>query len=77
MGSDKLLGIPTSRDAPSRVVQTGTVPKRKGEHSLAKRNKKARSGWKEKTATNVQLLQGCVRLVTVFVKLVQIFDDWN
>jgi hypothetical protein len=46
---------------------------------LAKRKKKvSKSGWKEKTATNVQLVKGCVRLVTVFVNLVQIFfDDWT
>ena len=44
---------------------------------MAKRKKVSKSDWKEKTATNVQLVEGCVRLVTVFVKLVQIFDGWT
>jgi hypothetical protein len=73
-----LLGIPTSRGALLPHGSDGGGAGRKGETLLAKQKKKVRnSGWKEKTATNVQLVHGCVRLVTVFVKLVQIFDDWT
>ena len=45
---------------------------------MVKRKKVSKSDEKKKTATNVQLLLSGVRLVAVFVKLVQIFfDDWN
>jgi hypothetical protein len=51
---------------------------RKGKALANKRKKKLRQiDWQEKTATTVQLVNGCVRVITVFVKLAQMLDDWT
>lgn len=46
---------------------------------MAKKRKKKlkQSSWEKKTATVVQLVDGCVRLIAVIAKLAQMLDDWT
>lgn len=73
-----MLGLSLSKGVLSPHGLDGGGAGRKGEPLAKKRKNKLRqSGWKEKTATIVQLVQGCVRLIAVFIKLAQMLDDWT
>ncbi len=69
---------PTSRAVLSPRGLDGDGAGRKGKALVSKRKKKLRqSGWEKKTATVVQLVQGCVRLIAAITKLAQMLDDWT
>jgi hypothetical protein len=69
---------PTSRAVLSPRSSDGDGAGRKGKALDHKRKKKLRqSGWETKTATIVQLVNGCVRLIAAITKLAQMLDDWT
>jgi hypothetical protein len=69
---------PTSRAVLSPRGLDGDGAGRKGKALDHKRKKKLRqSDWEKKTATIVQLVKGCVRLIAAITKLAQMLDDWT
>ena len=69
---------PTSRAVLSPRGSDGDGAGRKGKALDTDRKKNlGQSGWEKKTATTVQLVEGCVRLIAAITKLAQMLDDWT